>query len=222
MTCGWREEKQSHYLTNYYVQAVYQAGGIPILLPTLPPDTVEETYSRMDGFLFSGGDDLDPYFFGEEPRNGLGEVTPNRDIFELALAQRALQGEKPVFAICRGLQIINVAAGGTIHQDISGITQQVHFQNAPRWYPFHQVELEEHSRLYWVLKQKKFRVNSFHHQAICKLGENLSAVGWSKDGIIEAIEYAHPSKHIYGVQWHPECSWDKDEISFKLFKNLVE
>lgn len=222
ITCSWQEEKISHFLSDYYVRAVSEAGGTPLLIPTVDPQLAHNYYERVDGLLLSGGFDLDPFYFGEEPLWGLGEITPRRDCLELSLARLALEGNKPVLAICRGLQVLNVAAGGTLHQDLKGVTKFLHSQNAPRWYPTHQVDIEENSRIYQIAGEKSFRVNSFHHQGINKTGPLLKAVGWSKDGLVEAVEAAEPSRHIIGVQWHPEGTWDRDKISFLLFKDLVE
>lgn len=222
ITCSWQEEKVSHFLSDYYVRAVSEAGGTPILIPTVDPRRAQSYYERVDGLLLSGGVDLDPFYFGEEPLAGLGEITPRRDALELSLTRLALEGNKPLLAICRGLQVLNAAAGGTLHQDLKGVTGFLHSQNAPRWYPTHQVDIEEKSRLYQIIGEKSLRVNSFHHQGINKLAPSLTAVAWSRDGLVEAAEAAEPSRHIIGVQWHPEGTWDRDRASFLLFKDLVE
>jgi putative glutamine amidotransferase len=222
ITCGWRESELKHLLHEEYVRAIYEAGGIPVLIPTLEPFLVEKYYNLYDGLIFSGGDDLDPYYFGEEPQRGLGEITPRRDSFELALAKLALEREKPVLGICRGIQLLNIAAEGSVHQDLKGQSDLQHSQKAPRWYPTHHIEVEEESRLYQILGTNTLRVNSFHHQAISIVGNRLRAVAWSRDGLVEAVEIRDTSKFIIGVQWHPECSHSKDEFSLKLFKFFVE
>lgn len=221
VTCSWLEEKMSHNLSDFYVQAVVAAGGIPVLIPSQKPANASGIYDRIAGLLLAGGPDLDPQYFGEEPVNGLGEITPARDSLELELCRLALQGRKPVLAICRGLQVLNVAAGGTLHQDLASITKQMHSQKAPRWYPTHEVEILEGSRLFSAAKGGSYRVNSFHHQAINTLGEGLVAVAWSRDGLIEAVEGTSRESHIVGVQWHPEGTWDKDSLSFSFFHELV-
>lgn len=221
ITCGFNEDKNSHFVTDYYVRAVSSAGGIPVVLPASEQDCANEIYKRLDGFLFTGGSDLDPAFFGEEPLLSLGEITPVRDLFEIRLAEYVLKGEKPVLAICRGVQVINVAAGGTLYQDIKETTPQLHFQKAPRWYPTHEVKLQRDTRMFEVIKKETFRVNSFHHQAVRDYGKGLSAVCFSRDGIVEGMEGTDPATWLMGVQWHPECSWDRDEVSFSLFRELV-
>lgn len=222
ITCSWQEAESRHVLRDDYVKAVSYAGGTPLLIPTLPAEAAGDIYRLCDGLIFSGGDDLDPFFFGEEPQVGLGEINPLRDLFELALAKLALAGTKPVLAICRGLQVVNVAAGGGLYQDLKGFTKAQHNQKAPRWYPAHEVRLDEPSRLFGFLGKKNIRVNSFHHQGINRLGADLTAAGKSRDGLIEALETADPRKWLIGVQWHPECSWEKDADSARIFQFFVD
>lgn len=223
ITCSWQEEKMSHSLGDYYVQAVVAAGGIPVMIPSQAPANARNIYARIDGLLLAGGPDLDPIYFGEEPVNGLGEITPVRDQLELELCRIALQGLKPVLAICRGIQVLNVAAGGTLHQDLALITKQMHSQKAPRWYPTHEVEILEDSKLYAQSGEKLYRVNSFHHQAINKLGQGLKAVAWSRDNLIEAVEAQGAANiNIMGVQWHPEGTWERDKLSLSLFQSLIK
>lgn len=222
ITCGWRESESKHMLSYDYARAVEEAGGIPVLLPAVEVAPPESYYERMQGFIFSGGDDLDPCHFGEEPQIGLGEITPRRDSFELALAALVLKGNKPALGICRGIQVLAIAAGGTVHQDLKDITSLQHRQQAPRWYPTHQVKLAGESRLCSLLGTDCLRVNSFHHQSVNQVGQQLSAVGWSNDGLVEALESKDPAHFLIGVQWHPESSFYYDKYSYKLFKGLVE
>lgn len=222
ITCGWREGEKRHLVHDEYVRAVMAAGGLPLLIPTLEIEGIEKVYELFDGFILSGGDDVDPLFFGEEPQEGLGEITPCRDQFELALAQRALQGNKPILAICRGIQVLNIAAGGSVYQDLKGVTSQAHKQLAPRWYPTHWVEVEKNSRLYEVVGDTSIRVNSFHHQGLNQIAEDLRIVAISRDGLVEAVEAKDQEKWIMGVQWHPECCWHRDKSSLNLFQKFVQ
>ncbi|PKM90229.1 MAG: peptidase C26 [Firmicutes bacterium HGW-Firmicutes-12] len=222
ITCGWRESEAKHLLHEEYVRAVYIAGGIPVLIPTMEPSLVENYYQLFDGLIFSGGDDIDPHYFGEEPLRGLGETTPLRDSFELALAKLALEGNKPVLGICRGIQVLNIAAEGSVHQDLNDKSNQQHRQKAPRWYPTHHIKVDGDSRLYRILGTNTLRVNSFHHQAINFVGSKLRAVSWSRDGLVEAVEIRDTSRFFIGVQWHPECSHSKDEFSIRLFNSFIE
>jgi len=222
ITCGWEEQKTWHKLHDEYVCAVKEAGGVPFLIPSLDsPELADIYYNELDGFIFSGGSDLDPHYFKEEPLKGQGEITPKRDIFEMALAKLVLKGSKPALGICRGIQLLNIAAGGDIYQDLEGVTKYMHNQKAPRWYPIHSVHIKLESSFYAMAQKESFLVNSFHHQAIRRVGEGFKAVAWSSDGLIEAIESVEYS-NIIAVQWHPECNWSKDNISFSLFNNLIK
>ncbi len=221
ITCAWEEKNSCHKLHDEYVYAVKEAGGVPFLLPGLDFfELIAVYYNQLDGFIFSGGSDVDPAFFGEEPQQGLREITPRRDALELALAKLVLEGDKPALGICRGMQVLNIAAGGDVYQDLQDVTKQKHIQQAPRRYPFHTVQVQQDSNLFRLVQQESFKVNSFHHQAIRQVGKGLKAVGWSKDGLVEAIESS--DARIMAVQWHPECNWWRDKLSFSLFENLVD
>lgn len=231
ITCGWDEKNNWHKLHEEYISAVKEAGGVPFLLPGLDSsELVAVYYNQLDGFIFSGGGDVDPFYYNEEPLQGLGEVTARRDCFELALARLVLQGDKPAMGICRGMQVLNIASGGDIYQDIQGqgVTKQLHNQQAARWHSIHSVEVDQTSYLFQLAQKATFKVNSFHHQAVRQVGERLRAVAWSKDGLVEALEsFSEENRNcelgrIIGVQWHPECNWSVDEVSFSLFKNLID
>lgn len=220
ITAGYSYFEDRHFLTQYYTEAVSFLGGIPIILPSEGTSLAEYYYNFVDGLIFSGGGDIDPIYFGEDPLRGIGEINPKRDLFELELAKIALQGTKPVLGICRGMQLLNIAAGGDVYQDIKEFTNQEHNQRAPKWYPFHNVNISEDSQLYKLVGQNKIMVNSFHHQAVKRIGKGLKVVAWSNDNIIEAFE-GEDNKKLLGVQWHPECSWEKDRISQAIFDFLI-
>lgn len=223
ITCSWDEGEGRHQLHDNYIRAVTRAGGVPVLLPSLAsPEQIAVYYRELAGFIFSGGGDLAPHHYGAEPLRGLGEITPQRDFFEMALMRLILAGEKPFLGICRGLQLLNVAAGGTLYQDLKGVTKLQHQQDAPRWCVTHSVQVVPESEMSQLLSRDSFAVNSFHHQGINQLGEGLRAAAHSKDGLIEALESSHKGKKIMAVQWHPECTWDRDQESFSFFKNLIE
>lgn len=229
ITCAWKEKNSCHKLHDEYVCAVKAAGGVPFLLPGLDSfELIAVYYNQLDGFIFSGGSDVDPAFFGEEPQQDLREITPRRDAFELALAKLVLEGDKPALGICRGMQVLNIAAGGDVYQDLQDVTKQKHLQQAPRWYPSHTVQVEQNSNLFRLGQQESFKVNSFHHQAIRRVGKGLKAVAWSKDGLVEAIESISEEgticakARIMAVQWHPECNCLQEKLSFSLFENLVD
>ena len=159
----------------------------------------------VDGILLSGGGDIDPLLFGEEPLRQNGEISPLRDSFELTLCRAALESGLPLFGICRGMQVMNIAAGGTIYQDIPAQTGSTlkHSQQAPRPHGTHSVLPLENSLLAALWGKNRVAVNSFHHQAVAQLGEGFSAAAHSPDGIIEAVE-REDAPFVLGVQWHPE------------------
>lgn len=221
ITAGYSNSEEKHFLTDYYIQVIENLGGVPVILPSVEISMVEAIYEQVDGVIFSGGGDIDPGYFGQSPLRGIKEITPNRDRFELYLAKKALNGSKPVLGICRGMQILNIAAGGNLHQDIRGITNQEHDQQAPKWVPYHEVQLAENTMLLEIIGKKKIKVNSFHHQAVKDLGQGFVKAAWSEDNITEAIVNTGKNKLIIGVQWHPECSWDKDKNSRALFEFLI-
>lgn len=212
-SCGW------FCLRDYYTDSVSGAGGMPLLLPAVRSLELCPHYLEIcDGVLLSGGGDVDPFWFGQTADEELGEIDPVRDAFEIKLAQLALAAGKPVLGICRGCQIMNIAAGGTLMQDIK--SGRMHEQKAPRDYPIHDILIEEGSRLNRIMGTDRIRVNSFHHQAIDVPGENMVISAWAADdGIVEAIE-SRDKPFYLGVQWHPECM--RDYYSHNLFAALVE
>jgi putative glutamine amidotransferase len=176
----------------------------------------------IEGLLLSGGGDVDPYLFGEEPLPVVGEISPDRDRFEIELARRAMAEGMPVLGICRGIQVLNIAAGGTVCQDISLIcrTPLKHCQQAPRAYGTHGLRLLPGSELAGALGVQDIRVNSFHHQAVIRLGMGLQATAYAPDGIVEGIEY--DKGWVLGVQFHPEEMWELDRRFLNIFKALVD
>jgi putative glutamine amidotransferase len=204
-------------LKDYYVKAIRNAGGIPLVLPpSYEEDLIKDYIAILSGVLLSGGGDLDPAWWGENPMKGLGRISPLRDYFEIQLTQLALHKGLPVLGICRGCQVMNVARGGSLIQDLPGGLE--HNQNAPRDVPFHGIVIAAGSNLASILKRERIRVNSFHHQAVKQPGQGLIITACSLDGIIEAVEDPRQAFFI-GVQWHPECL--QDEASFQLFNAFV-
>jgi len=218
ISCNEFEEEYCYSLKKYYVDSILEAGGLTVLLPPLSDyDLIEEYAELCAGILLTGGGDVDPYYFGEVAEKDLEEINPLRDFFEIKLADQAIQKKIPLLGICRGCQIINIAAGGSVIQHIQ--SNYCHNQKAPRNYPIHDIFIEKNSQLAAILNCDTIRVNSFHHQAVNKLGKDLVATARSADGIIEAIEKrSHP--FCMGVQWHPECL--QDTYSRALFKTFVK
>lgn len=217
ITGNYQAENNSFCLKDYYVSSISDAGGIAVILPSTGDEELIEDYlSICQGLLLSGGGDLDPLYWSECPEQQLGEIDPLRDGFELSLARKTFRSHQAVLGICRGCQVLNVAMGGSLVQDINGLMS--HGQKAPRTHPIHDIFIEQNSQLYRIMRSERIRVNSFHHQAVKELGRGLSITALAADGTVEAIESReHP--FYLGVQWHPECL--RDEFSAHLFAALT-
>lgn len=214
------------YLNRAYVWAVENAGGIPIMLPvTRDPDAIARYLGLLDGLLLSGGVDVAPSYFGEEPHPQLGTVDDDRDTTELPLIRDALAQDMPVFAICRGIQSLNVALGGTLIQDIPSQTPSaIHHQQSdigiPRSQTSHSVRVVPGSRLHSIIGVEEMQTNSFHHQSLKQVAEGLVVTAAAPDGIIEAIESpAH--RYVVAVQFHPEETAPNDLHSRQLFEAFI-
>lgn len=223
VTMNYKEDQ--YFVNESYVQAIMNAGGIPICIPYGEVTEVELMINKIDGLLLTGGGDINPILYQEEPHPKLGQVLTMRDENELLWTKKALERKLPILAICRGLQILNVALGGTLYQDIYAQNQRellLHSQKAARHETFHFVTLKENSRLFEILKKKNILVNTFHHQAIKEIASELDIVGKASDGIIEAVE--HRTLHFcIGVQWHPEeLAIIGEEYSVKLFQAFID
>ncbi|MBK3496479.1 gamma-glutamyl-gamma-aminobutyrate hydrolase family protein [Viridibacillus sp. YIM B01967] len=206
------------------IAAITKFGGLPIVLPNLEGTEIDSIVELIDGLLLTGGGDIDPTLFGEEPRQKLGSITPERDLFEIAIIKKMLAQNKPILGICRGAQILNIAVGGDMFQDIYSQTETKllqHVQQAPRWHATHFVQVMESSLLKSIAQMEKFKVNSFHHQAIRKIpyGFEISAI--ASDGIIEAFE-SENHQFVMGLQWHPECMLLRnDQVSAKIMNAFI-
>jgi putative glutamine amidotransferase len=225
ITTGNDEQRpEFHALREDYVRSVEQAGGLALVLPPGRPETAVELLDRLDGVLLSGGGDVDPALYGHAPHPRLGRVERRRDEFELALVREALRRDRPLLAICRGHQVLNVATGGTLIQDIPSETTGgvEHDPRRERGERVHRVEVVEGSRLHALLGQVNVAVNSFHHQSIDGVGDGLVVSARSEgDGLIEGVE--HPGRRfVVGVQWHPESFWREQDGFRSLFAALVE
>ena len=214
------------YVNTTYLRAIQQAGGIPVLLPPpLDPDSLAVLWQRLDGLVLTGGDDIDPARFREAPHPRTTGVSESHDTLEIGLVHRALEDDVPLFAICRGLQVVNVALGGSLYQDIADQTGSTieHSQKERRDQPTHAVKvMGEGTRLGKILGALELNVNSMHHQAIKKLGKGLREVGWAPDGVIEAAELEDSQRFLVGVQWHPEELVGGDPAARNLFAAIVD
>lgn len=221
-------KETEHFLLRSYFSALIAAGAIPVMLsPAMDDAMINACLSRLDGLLLAGGNDLAPELFGAEPVEALGEVNPLRDHFEMKLIPKAFEMKMPVLGICRGMQSMNVAMGGTLWQDLPSQyrTQDnqpplAHRQTRPDFYPSHSISLQKDSLLYSLLASEKLNVNSFHHQAVREVAPGLRASAYAPDGVVEAIE--HPSHPFFvGVQWHPERYYDRLTDAKALFDGFA-
>ncbi|MHB1652837.1 MAG: gamma-glutamyl-gamma-aminobutyrate hydrolase family protein [Desulfitobacteriaceae bacterium] len=222
ITVAHYNEELETFPREYYVRSIRLAGGIPLLIP--PVSGIEEgaeVLRRLDGLLLSGGGDISPIYLGELPVRGIKESFPQRDDSEITLVKQALDRDVPLLGICRGIQVMAVAAGGKIYQDIPSQypSSLEHSQTAPREYPWHEVELSE-SLLYNIIKERKISVNSLHHQAVSALPQGFVTSAKAPDGVIEGIERPQ-AKFCLGVQWHPE-SMGQEIHSKALFASFVK
>ncbi|HZI17218.1 MAG TPA: gamma-glutamyl-gamma-aminobutyrate hydrolase family protein [Pyrinomonadaceae bacterium] len=218
-------DTERFYLARHYAEAVEAAGGLPVHLPLVPRGGyLGEVASRLCGLLLPGSaSDVDPLLYGSEPHRRLKEVHPLRDATDLLLLGEAERSALPVLAICYGMQALNVHRGGTLIQDIHSSHPDAlqHEQGAPRGRRSHSLTLLPDALLARLSGGGPAIVNSHHHQALERLGENLRATAWSADGLVEAVEDERPGRWVLGVQWHPELEWESDGLSRALFGAFV-
>lgn len=207
-------------INNTYINVVKRAGGIPICLPYIDEDNVDTILNGLDGLLLVGGHDVNPLIFGQEPHYKLGMVIDERDKSEILIAKKAFDRNMPILGICRGEQVMNVAFGGTLYQDIDTQVENVlkHTQSSKRHELTHTVKLFP-SKLQNIIGKENILTNSFHHQAVDEVAPKFIINARAKDGVIEGIEHLeHP--YCIGVQWHPE-GLINDEPSDRLFKSFM-
>lgn len=210
------------YVNNDYVEAVEIAGGVPVILPvTYDCEVIEKQILNVDGIIIPGGYDVNPRCYGEEPLQKLGFVFPRVDNYHLKAIEYSTKYKKPMLGICRGLQILNIAYGGTLYQDLSYFNgcNIKHMQNSKRNAAVHIIKIKEGSHLYDILGSE-IETNSFHHQCIKKLAPGFKATAVAKDGVVEAIENDGDT-FILGVQWHPEGMIADSLPMLNIFKKLI-
>jgi len=223
ITAAHCTEELKTFPRHYYVESVRKAGGIPMIIPPVESsEEASEVINLIQGLLLSGGGDISPAYMKEEARRGIGGCFPERDMSEIMLTQLAMQGDLPLLGICRGIQVLAIAAGGRIYQDIPSQypTAMEHSQTAPRQYAWHDVDIVEESVLFRLLGERKLGVNSLHHQAVSEIPPGFRSNALASDGINEGIEKTD-AKFCIGVQWHPE-SLENDKHSETIFKRFVD
>lgn len=210
-----------------YVDAVVRAGGVPMLMPPVGEDMVEAWLACLDGLVLVGGGDIDPELHGNEMHETIYSLNPVRDSTELKITRLAMAKNLPILAICRGLQLVNVARGGSLHVHLPEVVgEQIPHRSPSRTPVAHGVEVMPTSMLAKAMGTSQVTTSSWHHQAVDSLGEGLHAVAWAQDGTVEAIELIESQRnsgkpYLVAVQWHPELTAAKDESQQALFNDLV-
>ena len=220
----WDDDKESVWMLPGYLEGIRQAGGIPVILPfTSENDELEQLAKICDGFLFTGGHDVSPELYSEKPVDDSVICCKDRDEMESWYLKYAISSDKPLLGICRGIQFINAALGGTLYQDLP--TQHPseidHHQKPPYDIPVHIVSIVKDSPLGKLLDTEQLSVNSYHHQAVKDLSPRLKAMAISTDGLIEAV-FMPEHRFLWAVQWHPEFSYLTDINSRKIFKAFID
>ncbi|MBM6753794.1 gamma-glutamyl-gamma-aminobutyrate hydrolase family protein [Lactobacillus alvi] len=215
-------ERMAPFAPKPIIEAIVKSGGVPVILPSVNPKFVPDYLDLFDGVIFAGGADVDPTFYDEEPHQKLGVTYRKRDLFEIELLKEALKAGKAVFGICRGLQVINVALGGTLYQDLSENPATVlkHSQDAPGNFPSHHITVSRGTRLHNLMGDRPY-VNSRHHQIIKEVAPSLRAVARADDDVVEALE-STTNDQILAVQWHPENMFKHYPESQHLFTDLIQ
>lgn len=220
-----RSRKIYSVINNDYITSVLKAGGIPVLIPINDDMESIKVYSnKIHGIIFTGGEDISPLNYNENPLKEVQCINEERDKFELELFKEVYQKDISILGICRGIELINVALGGKLYQDINFQIPNSYGHSpkyALRSNLYHSIIIKERSKLFDIFKTKDLKVNSFHHQSIKSLGQDLKVTALSEDGIIEAIESIN-EKSLIAVQWHPENLVEKHCEFLKLFKALID
>ena len=218
-------DDNTFYLRRFYAEAVAASGGTPVYVPLVKDtDALRSLAERLDGLLLSGSNsDLDPALYGEEPHRKLGHVVPERDAADLLLLEYSEEHRLPLLGICFGMQSLNVSRGGSLIQDLPAQLPGAlkHEQGAPYDRASHTIRIEPESLLARLAGGSEARVNSTHHQAVQKVGDNLRVVASARDGVIEAVEDTRSDRFVLAVQWHPEVGWEQNDLSRAIFVAFV-
>ena len=204
-----------------YVQSVLRAGGLPLLLPTAAVDDIAPWLDRVQALILIGGGDIDPASYGAAPHDTIYNLDKDRDACEFALARGALERRMPLLAICRGMQVVNVVLGGTLHRHLPEIYgEKVAHRLPPRETTRHPVDVAADALVAGAMGGKRVDTVSWHHQAVDRLGQGLYPVAWAEDGVVEAMEL-EGNPNLLAVQWHPELSAAEDPAQQGLFDRLI-
>lgn len=226
ITMRLETDTRRFYLGRDYSEVLAYLGAIPVHISLIPDKNyIQNLLENLDGILLPGSDsDVNPLIFNEEPHPKLKRVVPEKDETDLLVLKTAEKIKIPILAICFGMQVLNISRGGTLIQDIESQTENCvkHEQGIPLDRNSHSLEINEDSLLSRLITSKSVYVNSHHHQAVKKIGKNLKATAWAKDGIVECIEDTREDRFAVGVQWHPELSWKTDKFSQNIFKEFVK
>ena len=218
---------ETYSLTRKYAEGVVQAGGAPLIVPhNLDEESLRAVLGRLDGVLLSGGGDIDPALFGEDVHPETGEMESDRDRVELTLARWVVERGMPFMAICRGIQVLNVALGGSLIQDIpsqvpGALPHSFDRATTPRDFVAHSVKINPNSHLARIMQSEVVQTNSWHHQSIRRVADGLQVTAVAPDGVIEAVEVPG-QRYALGVQWHPEWLFEERAEQRRLFAGLVE
>ncbi len=228
ITTFWESGPKKVYSTvsNHYIRSVELAGGLPVLLPSIEDYEMTDQYlSFVDALLITGGNEaVSPLLYGENPVKEVLQLCPERDLFEIRLVQQAFEKKMPILGVCRGHQLLNVAMGGSLYQDIFTQVPGCLGHNPPNMPVdtlYHDVRIEENSLLSKIFGKERINVNSFHHQAVKETADGFRATAFSSDGIIEAMEYTGDNNAV-GIQWHPEDLTVRHPEFVGLFRFLVD
>ncbi len=219
----WDDDKESMWMLPGYFDGIKQAGGIPIMFPfTIDEQEIDRLMAMCNGILFTGGHDVSPSLYGEEALSCVS-CCETRDNMETIVLQKVIANNTPALGICRGIQFINAALGGTLYQDLpsqfSTVTE--HNQTPPYDVPVHAVEIIKDTPLHKCLDKDQIQVNSYHHQAVKEISPALKPMALSEDGLTEGL-YMPDHRFLWAIQWHPEFSYKNDDNSMKIFEAFIK
>lgn len=226
VTALFDDEKDSIWMLPSYLDAITDAGGIPVILPIIDnEEDIKVLVNKFDGFILSGGQDINPEIYNEKKSDHCGNINYARDKMEKSLLNEIINMDKPLLAICRGFQLLNSYLGGGLYQDIkidkNNNNESIHRQEKPYNKATHKVKIKKESLLFDIIKKEEIMVNSMHHQAIKKVSPNVIDAAISEDGIVESI-YMKNRRFVLGVQWHPELLYKEYNEQSNIFKEFLK